>query len=65
MNTGTTKKTRAAMGKIDGWKLKLGDRNVDLDEIPDNIDINVQLPEKKAPTATKTALKPKNTVALF
>lgn len=65
MNTGTTKKTVTAMGKIDNWKLKLGDRNLDLDEIPDVIDISINLPEKKAPEAPKTVKKPKNTIALF
>lgn len=49
----------------DGVKLKLGDRNLDLDEIPDKMDIDIKLPEKKATEATKTALRPKNTIALF
>lgn len=53
------------MGKIDGWKLKLGDKNLDLDEIPDQIDISINLPKKEAPTAVKTVKKPKNTIALF
>ena len=53
------------MGKIDGWKLKLGDRNLDLDEIPDNIDISINLPRKEVPEAPKTVKKPKNTIALF
>lgn len=51
--------------KIADAKLKIGDKNLDLDEIPDNIDISINLPKKKAPTATKTAKKPKNTIALF
>lgn len=38
---------------------------VDLDEIPDKMDIDIKLPPKKAPELTKTALKPKNTIALF
>ncbi len=38
---------------------------IDLDEIPDNIDISINLPKKEAPEAVKTALKPKNTIALF
>lgn len=38
---------------------------IDLDEIPDKMDIDIKLPAKKVPEATKTALKPKNTIALF
>ena len=38
---------------------------VDLDEIPDQIDISINLPKKEAPEAPKTAKKPKNTIALF
>lgn len=38
---------------------------VDLDEIPLNIDISINLPEKKLSEAPKRPLKPKNTIALF
>lgn len=38
---------------------------IDLDEIPDQIDISISLPKKEVPEAVKTALKPKNTIALF
>lgn len=38
---------------------------IDLDEIPEKIDISINLPPKKSTEATKTALKPKNTIALF
>lgn len=38
---------------------------IDLDEIPDKIDISICPPPKKVPNETKTVLKPKNTIALF
>lgn len=38
---------------------------IDLDEIPNNIDISISLPKKEAPEATKPVPKPKNTIALF
>lgn len=38
---------------------------VDLDEIPDQIDISINLPPKNVPEVPKPALKPKNTIALF
>ena len=38
---------------------------VDLDEIPDKMNIDIKLPAKKAPEATKTVPKPKNIIALF
>ena len=38
---------------------------VDLDEIPDKMDIDIKLPPKKPTGEMKTALKPKNTIALF
>lgn len=38
---------------------------VDLDEIPDKMDIDIKLPAKKASEATKPVPKPKNTIALF
>ena len=38
---------------------------IDLDEIPDEIDISIDLPPKKATEAVKTAPNPKNTIALF
>jgi len=38
---------------------------IDLDEIPDNIDISINLPHKKPAEETKRPLKPKNTIALF
>lgn len=38
---------------------------IDLDEIPDEIDISINLPPKNVPEAAKPALKPKNTIALF
>ena len=41
-------------------KLKI----IDLDEIPDQIDISINLPEKKVPDATKTTPK-SNSVTLF
>ena len=37
---------------------------VDLDEIPEQIDISINLPEKKVPDATKTIPK-SNSVTLF
>ncbi len=41
-------------------KLKI----IDLDEIPEQIDISINLPEKKVPDATKQAPK-SNSVTLF
>lgn len=38
---------------------------IDLDEIPEQIDISINLPEKKVPDETKRPPKPKNTIALF
>lgn len=38
---------------------------IDLEEIPERIDISICLPEKKPTAATKPAPKPKNTIALF
>lgn len=38
---------------------------IDLDEIPDKMDIDIKLPVKKDPEAAKTVKKPKNTIALF
>lgn len=38
---------------------------VDLDEIPDKMDIDIKLPVKKAQEAAKPVPKPKNTIALF
>lgn len=38
---------------------------IDLDEIPEKIDISICLPPKKVPDETKRPLKPKNTIALF
>lgn len=63
-NTWTTKKTRTEMSKLDP-KIDFKAFFVDLDEIPDKMDIDIKLPEKKAPEAPKTVKKPKNTIALF
>ncbi len=52
------------MSKLD-HKINFKAFFVDLDEIPDKMDIDIKLPVKKAPEAVKTALKPKNTIALF
>lgn len=38
---------------------------VDLDEIPDKMDIDIKLPAKNVPDAAKPVPKPKNTIALF
>ncbi len=45
-------------------KLRFGDKNFDLDEIPDQIDISINLPPKKVPDATKMPKK-QDSVALF
>lgn len=45
--------------------LNVGDKNFDLDEIPDVIDISINLPKKKAPEPIYDTKKPKNTIALF
>lgn len=52
------------MSKIDP-KINFKAFFVDLDEIPDKMDIDIKLPVKKVPEATKPVLKPKNTIALF
>lgn len=49
------------MKKLNNLKLEI----IDLGEIPDNIDISINLPLKKVPEETKRAPKPKNTIALF
>lgn len=38
---------------------------IDLNEIPDEIDISINLPPKNVPEVPKTALNTKNTIALF
>lgn len=38
---------------------------IDLEEIPERIDISINLPEKKPTEAAKRPPKPKNTIALF
>lgn len=38
---------------------------IDLDEIPDQIDISICLPPKKVPEPIYDTKKPKNTIALF
>lgn len=48
------------MKKLSNLKLEI----IDLDEIPDNIDISVSLPPKEAPEAPKRPLNPKS-VQLF
>lgn len=45
-------------------KIFFNDKNIDLDEIPEQIDISINLPEKKVPDATKQAPK-SNSVTLF
>ena len=52
------------MSKLD-TKINFKTFFVDLDEIPDEMDIDIKLPVKKVSEATKPALKPKNTIALF
>lgn len=52
------------MSKLDP-KISFKDCFVDLDEIPEKMDIDIKLPVKKVPEATKTVSKPKNTIALF
>ena len=49
------------MKKLSNLKLEM----IDLEEIPDNIDISINLPPKNVPNETKTAKKPKNKNALF
>lgn len=38
---------------------------IDLEEIPEQIDISICLPEKKVPELIYDTKKPKNTIALF
>lgn len=38
---------------------------IDLKEIPERIDISINLPPKKAPESVYDTKKPKNTIALF
>ena len=38
---------------------------VELDEIPDQIDISINLPKKEVPEPIYDTKKPKNTIALF
>lgn len=52
------------MSKLD-TKINFKTFFIDLDEIPDKMDIDIKLPIKKVPEATKTVPKPKNTIALF
>lgn len=52
------------MSKLDS-KINFKAFFIDLDEIPDKMDIDIKLPVKKVPEAVKTVLKPKNTIALF
>lgn len=49
------------MKKLSNLKLEI----IDLDEIPDKIDISINLPPKKPTEEQKRPLKPKNTIALF
>lgn len=46
-------------------KINLGAINIDLDEIPDTIEIKIHLPEKKVPELICDIKKPKNMIALF
>lgn len=46
-------------------KINLGAINIDLDEIPDTIEIKIHLPEKKVPELTKKPKNKKNSNALF
>ena len=50
---------------IEYTKLKIGDKNFDLEEIPEVIDMSIGLPVKNVPEKTKRPPKPKNTIALF
>lgn len=52
------------MSKLD-HKINFKAFFIDLNEIPDKMDIGIKLLVKKAPEATKTVLNPKNTIALF
>ena len=52
------------MNKLDS-KINFKAFFIDLDEIPDKMDIDIKLPVKKVPEATKPVPKPKNTIALF
>lgn len=52
------------MSKLD-TKINFKAFFIDLDEIPDKMDIDIKLPVKKVPEATKTVPKPKNTIVLF
>lgn len=52
------------MSKLDP-KIDFKAFSVDLDEIPDKMDIDIKLPVKKVPEVTKTVSKAKNTIALF
>lgn len=45
--------------------LKIGDKNVDLDEPDYETDMSIGLPVKNVPEETKRPPKPKNTIALF
>lgn len=52
------------MSKLDS-KINFKAFFIDLDEIPDKMDIDIKLPAKKVSEATKPAPNPKNTIALF
>ena len=52
------------MSKLD-HKINFKAFFIDLNEIPDKMDIDIKLPVKKVPEVTKTVQKAKNTIALF
>ena len=52
------------MSKLD-HKINFKTFFIDLDEIPDKMDIDIKLLVKKCPKSDENGFKPQNTIALF